>query len=269
MRYEMILFPAAAVAAGAGVAWLLGMRGSPFAVAVPGRDERAGRAERVGRGARGDRSERDHRDVGDHRGVPADEVSHSLWIPQFVGCSVVLIACLVVSALGGSQSTTVAPASPAPAAMQAGRTYTPQPLASPGAEVTLKSALNAATDVAGGAPQSALDVPFDWVHDLRYRPTGPGDPNWIHRSGDGTTITRRNAMSPEESVAFSNAITFGRTVKPDSLEILSRVTSRYGEDVEFEVTDTLGRVHRGTATTLYPIWDPKDPGLVTSLVYEP
>lgn len=239
MRYEMILFPAAAVSAGAFVAWALDQRGSPFA-------------------AREETTEAD-----------TAPLRRPVWIPQFVGCSVLLIACLVVTALGGSGSTVTAPASPSAAAAQAGRTYSPQPLATPSAEVTLRSAFAAAMDVADGGDVTELDVAFDWTHDLRYRPTGPGDPDWIHRAADGTTITRRNAMSPQESVAFAGAISLGRSVVPQTLEILSRTTSRYGEDVAFQVEDGSGAAHRGTATTMYPVWDPKEPGIVTALVFAP
>lgn len=260
MRYEMILFPAAAVSAGAFVAWVLDQRGSPFDAR-----RRSGRSAGIGAGPRHGTASRPDYEDDDAR----DDVPSPVWIPQFVGCSVFLIACLVVSALGGSRSTIPAPASPSAAAAQADRTYTPQPVATPPAEVTLRSALTAALDVAGGKPESELDTPFDWVHELRYRPTGPGDPNWTRRGADGTTITRRNAMSSAEAVAFSNSLTFGRTVDPATLRIVHRTTSRYGEDVEFEVSDTSGGVHRGTATTMYPVWDPKEPGLVTSLVYAP
>ena len=59
------------------------------------------------------------------------------------------------------------------------------------------------------------------------------------------------------------------SVVPDTVKIVSRQTSEYGEDVVFTVQDKAGAVHRGTATTLYPIWNAGDPGLITSLVFEP
>ena len=59
-----------------------------------------------------------------------------------------------------------------------------------------------------------------------------------------------------------------RTVVSNSVRIVSRHVSAYGEDVTFTVKDTSGNPHRGTATTLYPIWNPKDPGIVTSLVFD-
>jgi hypothetical protein len=305
MRYEMILFPAAAVSAGAFVAWALDQRGSPFGArrrtglgAGAGAGVRAGAAAAAepqpafesafesaaapGQGAGSEIGlgvtpaagpdpgrEPDFASYADNAHEQDDDTPSRVWIPQFVGCSVLLISCLVVSALGGARSTGPAPASPSAAAAQAGRPYTSQPVATPPAEVTLKSALTAALDVAGGAPDSELDTPFDWVHALRYRPAGPADPNWTRRAPDGTTVTRRNAMSSAEAVAFSDALTFDRTIDPATLRIVHRVTSRSGEDVAFEVSDKTGGVHRGTATTMYPIWDPKEPGLVTSLVYAP
>jgi hypothetical protein len=44
--------------------------------------------------------------------------------------------------------------------------------------------------------------------------------------------------------------------------------SEYGEDVVFTVEDTAGKVHQGTATTLYPIWHRGDPATVTALVFD-
>ena len=69
--------------------------------------------------------------------------------------------------------------------------------------------------------------------------------------------------------AFGRALTLNRTVKPDTIKILSSQTTQYGVDAVFTVQDTSGVVHRGTVTTLYPIWSKKDPATVTSLIFDP
>jgi hypothetical protein len=235
MRYEVIMFPATAVAVGGFAAWALEHRGNPFA---------------------------------ESEGHP--ELAGTAWLPQLVGCVAVLAGLLAVTSVGGSRSTIAAPASPSFAAAQGSAPYAVVPVATPPAEVTLKAALTQAAKVAkeGGT----LEGPFDWVHDLRYRPTGPGQPNWNRRDPDGTAVTRVNAMSNSEAAWFGNAVTFARTVDPDTLRISNRKTSRYGEDVDFTVSDTDGYLHTGTATTLYPIWDNDaygvaEVGVVTALVY--
>lgn len=236
MRYETIMFPAAAVAAGGFVAWALGQAGSPFPV------------------------------VREPEVVP--DPQRSLWIPQLVGCAVVLALCVGVTAVGGSRSTASTPASPSFPAAQGGQPYAVRPLAEPGAEVTLKAALAQALAVISKR-DTTLEGAFDWVHDLKYRVSGPGDPNYARRAKDGTTITRVNAMSVSEQTAFAQTITFQSTVKPDTVQIDSRQTTVFGEDVDFSVWDSAGVRHQGTATTLYPIWSAADPGLVTAIVYAP
>lgn len=235
MRYEVIMFPAAAVAAGGFVAWALDQMGSPFLIV--------------------------------REPEPQADLSHSLWIPQAVGCLAVLSACVVVTAFGSWRSTVAAPASPSYAAAQGGQPYAVQPLAHPGAEVTLKAALTEALAVAKS--DTNLEGPFDWVHDLRYRVSGPDDPNYARRSPDGTTITRVNAMSVSETKSFAEAITLRASVQPDTVRIEDRHTTPYGEDVTFSVRDNAGLRHTGTATTLYPIWSAAEPGLLTALVYVP
>ncbi|WP_344656570.1 hypothetical protein [Catenulispora subtropica] len=233
MRYEIIMFPAAAVATGGFVAWALGQQGSPFPlVREPEVEPDPGR---------------------------------SLWIPQAVGCATVLGLCVLVTALGGSQSTTPAPASPSFTAAQGGQPYAVQPLARPGAEVTLRAALTQALNTLKSGYD--LEGPFDWVHDLRYRVTSPDDPNYARRSPDGTTITRINAMTKEEQKAFAGSVTFDGAAQPATLKVDDRTTSAYGEDVTFSVRDRNGVTHTGTATTLYPIWSAEEPGVVTALVY--
>jgi hypothetical protein len=238
MRYEIILFPAAAVAFGGFVAWALSLRGSPFAAFdVP-----------------------HPRDSDDSGAAPG-----TVWIPQLAGCATCLALLVVVSASGGSLSTAAAPASPSFDAAQGSQYYAVKPLAEPSAETTLKVALMQATKVAkdGGT----LEGPFDWVHDLRYRPTGSGQPGWNRRGSDGTAVTRVNAMTDAEQMAFGDAVTFHRSVDVGTLQIERRQTSAYGQDVTFTVRDADGGLHTGTATTLYPIWNADESGLVTALVY--
>jgi hypothetical protein len=234
MRYEIIMFPAAAVAAGSFAAWALGQKGSPFPTV--------------------------------REAVVEPELQRSLWIPQLAGSVAVLGVCVAVTAAGGSRSTTPTPAAPSFPAAQGGQLYAVRPLAEPGAEVTLKAALDQALGILT-KKNITLEGSFDWVHDLKYRTSGPGDPNYHRRAKDGTTITRINAMTASEQTAFSQTITFDGSVQPDTLQIDSRQTTTFGEDVDFSVWDSAGVRHEGTATTLYPIWSAADPGLVTAIVY--
>lgn len=236
MRYEVIMFPAAAVAAGGFAAWALGQMGSPFP------------------------------EVREPEVEP--DLGRSLWIPQLAGCAVVLGLCVAVTAVGGSRSTVPTPAAPSYAAAQGGQVYAVQPLSEPAAEATLKAAMTQALTVLT-KKDNTLDGSFDWVHDLKYRVSSPADPNYRRRAADGTTITRVNAMTDPEQTAFANTITFNGTVEPDTLQVDSRQTTQYGQDVDFSVWDSAGVRHRGTATTLYPIWSITDPGLVTAIVYAP
>ena len=98
----------------------------------------------------------------------------------------------------------------------------------------------------------------------------PDQPGWATRDKDGTAIVHPNSMGEDRNMeeAFGRGLTLNLTVKPNTVKILSRQVSEYGEDVVFTVEDTSGEVHRGTATTLYPIWSRKDPGTVTSLVFD-
>jgi hypothetical protein len=256
MRYEMILFPAAALAAGAVVSPAVGDRSEP-AMELPGEPAAKPRAW-----ARPRFSVQSWvRQWG--FGIPRQD----RWVPQATGGLVLLVVVIAVSVVGSGRSAAAAPPSPSYEAAQGGQPYSVQPLAEPPAETTLKTAFKEATDFAKG--QNVLD----WTHSLRYRPTAPDQPGWAQRDADGTTVTRVNAMVQGQSFAllqkFGDAITFHRTVVPDTLKIVSRQTSEYGEDVVFTVQDEAGVVHRGTATTLYPMWTATDPGLVTSLVFEP
>jgi hypothetical protein len=236
MRYEIIMFPAAAVAAGGFAAWALGQMGSPFpSVREP---------------------------------EVEPDLRRSLWIPQLAGCAVLLGLCIAVTGFGGSRSTIATPASPSFPAAQGSQKYAVRPLAEPGAEVTLKAALAQALAILS-KKDITLEGAFDWVHDLKYRVSGPGDPNYTRRAKDGTTITRVNAMTAPEQTAFAQTITFQGTAQPSTVQIDSRQTTVFGEDVDFSVSDNAGVRHQGTATTLYPIWSATDPGLVTAIVYAP
>ena len=111
---------------------------------------------------------------------------------------------------------------------------------------------------------------LDWTHAVRYRPMGPDQPGWSTRGKDGTAVVRPTALSEDRNMqeGFGRGLSLNTTVRSDTVKILSRRVSKYGEDVTFTVVDKSGVLHRGTATTLYPIWDKKDPGTVTSLVFD-
>ncbi|MBS2539627.1 hypothetical protein KGQ20_43485 [Catenulispora sp. NF23] len=236
MRYEIIMFPAAAVAAGGFAAWALDQLGSPFPTVREPEVE--------------------------------PDLKRELWIPQLAGCVVVLGLCIAVTAFGGSRSTAPTPALPSFPAAQGSQPYAVRPLAEPSAEVTLKAGLAQALAILS-KKDTTLEGSFDWVHDLEYRVTSSADPGYARRAKDGTTITRINAMTASDMTAFSQAITFNGSVEPGTLQINSRQTTTYGQDVDFSVSDSAGVRHEGTATTLYPIWSTTDPGLVTAIVYAP
>ncbi|NUR24703.1 MAG: hypothetical protein HOV83_02430 [Catenulispora sp.] len=257
MRYEMMMVPAAAVAAGSLVSMVLGDR-PPSRLEAPEPVTRAPSAmfatlagTRAGRFA------------GLHLPRP------DRWKPQLILNSAVLVAVVVVTLQGSWPSAAKAPASPSFAAAQGGSGYAVTPLAKPGAEVTLRAAFTQAALAANNA--SSLQGAFDWVHEVRYRPTAPDQPGWPARDRDGTAIMHANALGEDINgqKAFGNGITLGQTVVPDTVQIVERQVSEYGEDVVFTVKDKAGTVHRGTATTLYPIWDPKATGVITALIFDP
>ncbi|WP_194924351.1 hypothetical protein [Catenulispora pinisilvae] len=295
MRYEMVMFPAAAVAAGAMVQLLLGEH-LPFkARALAGAAESAEAATVVAAAAdsgSGDDSESDSGSasasapvsvpsVPKQRFSPAaalgrtapgrylgfDQPRPDRWKPQLVLSVAVLAVVLGVSLPGSWGSTPTAPPSPSVAAAQGG-SYASTPLAKPGAEVTLKAAFDQASGLTKDS--DLLQYAFDWVHTLRYRPTAADQPGWSTRDKDGTTVIHINSLELDRpgQEAFGRALSLNRTVRSDTVKILSRQVSEWGEDVTFTVLDETGAVHQGTATTLYPIWDKKDPGVVTSLVFD-
>ena len=262
MRYEMILFPAAAVAAGSLVSLVVG-NSSEAAEELPSPRTRTRKA-----GPRTPLFTRPRFDAQAFLrqwtpGLPRQD----RWVPQATGGFVLLAVVVGISVVGGSRSAVVAPTSPSYAAAQGSQPYAVQPLAKPSAETTLKAAFTQSNDIMKG--QSV----FDWTHAVRYRPTASDQPGWAQREADGTTVTRVNGMIEGENYTllqrFADAITFNRTVLPETVKIVTRQTSAYGEDVEFTVKDKAGVLHRGTATTLYPIFGADFPGLITSLVFEP
>jgi hypothetical protein len=241
MRYEMILFPAAAVAAGAMLQLLLGEPDSRS-------DSDSGADPETVESTPGTRPDR--------------------WKPQLAFNIAALAVVLGVSLPGSWSSAAAAPPSPSYAAAQGGRPYALPPLAKPGAEVTLNAVFNQTFGMAAGS--GVIQGALDWVHVVRYRPTAPDQPGWSTRAKDGTTLIHPNSMDqdPDAQKAFGRALSLNRTVRSDTVKILSRQVSEYGEDVVFTVLDNSGTVHRGTATTLYPVWDKRDPGVITALVFD-
>jgi hypothetical protein len=276
MRYEMIAFPGAAVAVGALVALVADrIRGRAAVPAAPGSGaETAGTAGTAAATATAGAAEAAD-DTEPAAAVTAPEPRNAPttpaprrdpWVPVLAGNVAFVALLLAVSVAGGAGSSVATPASPSFAAAQGGEPYAVTPVAKPSAESILKAAYAQALEVAGG--KGSIKTGFDWVHATRYRPTAPGQPGWDKRAADGTATTRAMELNVSGALAFSDAITLDRTVLPDTLEVVRRTASPYGEDVEFTVQDTHGAVHHGTATVLYPIWK-GDPGLVTSLVYAP
>ncbi|MFL6113018.1 MAG: hypothetical protein ACJ786_16925 [Catenulispora sp.] len=270
MRYEMIMFPAAAVAAGSLVSLVLGDHLPPAArpEAVTAAGAGTSRAAtwvppawRAAAAAAADSP------VGRFLGLHLPRPDR--WKPQVILSSAALVTVLAVSIPGSWPSAVAAPASPSFAAAQGSADYAVTPLAEPPAEVTLKAAF--AQAAAAAVQQASLQGSFDWVHAIRYRPLSPDQPGWAARAADGTAITHVNSLGMDVASmeAFGNAISLNRTVLPDTVRILERQPSAYGQDVVFTVKDKSGGTHRGTATTLYPIWNAKDPGIVTALVFDP
>ena len=261
MRYEMIMFPAAAVAAGELVSFLIGS----YVVKEPAKPESEehpakprfslGLVPALARTSAG-------------RFLGFDQPRAERYRPQLLGGFVVLAVVVGVSIPGSWSSSISAPASPSIAAAQGTASYAVPPLATPGAEVTLRAAFDQAAALS--LDKAGFDGTFDWVHDFRYRPLEPDQPGWGQRAKDGTYVIHVNSLGEDldGGEAFGRAISLDRTVVSNSVRIVSRQVSQYGEDVVFTVKDTFGNVHKGTATTLYPIWNPKDPGLVTSLVFD-
>lgn len=262
MRYEMMMFPAAAIAAGELVSFLLG---SYLVKAPPQPDPdqenpakpgfRLGLVPALARTAPG-------------RFLGFDQPRTDRYRPQLLGGFVVLAVVVGVSIPGSWGSSVAAPATNSVAAAQGSQSYAVPPLATPGAEVTLKAAFDQAAAIS--LDKIGFDGTFDWVHDFRYRPMEPDQPGWGQRAKDGTYVIHVNSLGEDldGGEAFGRALTLDRTVVSTTVKIVTRHVSQWGEDVVFTVQDSSGHSHRGTATTLYPIWNAKDPGLVTSLVFD-
>ncbi|MEY9855418.1 hypothetical protein ABH935_001022 [Catenulispora sp. GAS73] len=261
MRYEMIMFPAAAVAAGELVSLLVGDRApktpeTPETTAPATTRARFGLIPALAATPPG-------RFLGLH--LPRDE----RYRPQLLAGGAVFAIVVGISIPGSWSSAADAPSSPSIAAAQGTQPYAIRPLAKPGAGVTLRAAFYQASALA--VDKAGLEGTFDWVHQLRFRPLAPDQLGWNQRDKkDGTYVVYPNSLGQDLGglEAFGRAISLDRTVRPDTIKILDRQVSPYGEDVVFTVEDSSGHQHRGTATTLYPIWNKQDPGDVTSLIFD-
>jgi hypothetical protein len=196
------------------------------------------------------------------------EAREDRWKPQLILNAAVLAVVVGVSLHGSWSSTAAAPASPSFAAAQGGSGYAVRPVYKQPAEQTLKTLFDQGVGIAHDSGQ--LQQAIDWVHTLRYRPLAPDQPGWANRDKDGTAIVYPNSMGEDRKMqeAFGRGLTLNLTVKSNTVKILSRQVSEYGEDVVFTVEDTSGKVHRGTATTLYAVWSRKEPAIVTSMVFD-
>ncbi|WP_370363673.1 hypothetical protein [Catenulispora sp. GP43] len=272
MRYEMLMFPAAAVAAGGLVSLAIGgflpkpvaqtgteqapEAAAEAAAAAPPRPRFSlGLAAAVARTAPG-------RFLGLH--LPRGD----RWKPHVILSSAVLAVVVWVSLAGSWSSTIAAPASPSFAAAQGGADYAVEPLAKPPAEQTLHILFDQATAMAHD--NINLQGALDWAHVMRYQPIAPDEPGWSTRAKDGTALVNPNSMGQDQAMAeaYGRGLSLNSTIKSDTVKILSRQASAYGEDVVFTVQDKSGKVHQGTATTMYPVWSSRDSATVTSLVFD-
>lgn len=270
MRYEMAMFPAAAVAAGGLVTLAIGaylpkpVREADFAAdearaieplpVVPGRFS-PGVVSAAADTAPG-------RFLGLH--LPRPE----RWKPQLILNSAVLAVVVGVTVHGSWSSAAAAPPSPSYAAAQGGSGYAVRPLARPTAAVTMRAMFEQAIGLAHD--NANLQGSVDWVHAFRYRPTASDQPGWSVRDKDGTAVVYPNSMGQEISMseAWGRGLSLDSTVKPETVRILSSQVNEYGEDVVFTIQDKSGAWHNGTASFLYPIWHRNDPATVTSLVFD-
>jgi hypothetical protein len=141
------------------------------------------------------------------------------------------------------------------------------PLAKNPAENTLKATFKTANALAGGKDDPGYTL--DYRHSFRYRPVTKVDPSWNKREADGTAIVNGySEMTQKQAFAFGSALSFGGTIDVDTVEVLTRSVSEFGEDVTFQVKDEDGGVHRGRATTLYPSLRKNWPGVTTQLVFD-
>ena len=262
MRYEMIMFPAAAVAAGELVSRVLGIH----LVKLPAQAESPENARSTKRSRLNPVPMLAGTSAGRILGLHLPRAER--YRPQLLGGAVALAIVVGISIPGSWGSSVDAPTSPSIAAAQGRESYAVKPLATPGAEVTLQAAFYQAAAIT--QDKAGFEGTFDWVHGFRFRPMAPDQLGWNQRDKDGTYLTHPNSLGEDlaGTEAFGRAISLDHTVVARTVKILSRQVSPYGEDVVFTVEDGDGKVHRGTATTLYPIWNKKDPGLVTSLIFD-
>ena len=266
MRYEMVMFPAAAVAAGQLVQLVIGdflpqpvdavdLEAADEALPAPARRRSLGIVTSLAATAPG-------RFLGLH--LPRRD----RWKPQLAFNAAVLAVVVGVSLHGSWSSAAAAPPSPSYAAAQGGSGYAVRPLAKPSAQQTMRGFFEQAIGLAHDV--SNLQGALDWTHAMRYRPTAPDQPGWNTRDKDGTAVVYPNSMGQDQSMseAYGRGLSLNSTVKPDTVKILSRQASAYGEDVVFTIQDKSGVVHKGTATFLYPIWRKNDPATVTSMVFD-
>jgi hypothetical protein len=156
--------------------------------------------------------------------------------------------------------------SPAAAAALAGTHFAVIPRNREPAELILRDGLSQA-ELMSQNIGNWLYMVADWRHPLRYRPQHPSDPGWSNRAPDGTAIIRFGDFTLRQQIRFGAALSLQGTVQPDTLEVLKRRTSRFGEDVTFRVADRRGHEHTGRATVLYPL-RPMITGMITQLVFD-
>jgi hypothetical protein len=263
MRYEMVMFPAAAVAAGGLVQLALGDHlrhpaGDPEVIEPAPTRLRGWFSDRRAAAAL----------TKPGRLLGLDLPSRDRWKPQLVLNSLALVVVLGIAVQGSWSSAAPAPTSPSFAAAQGASGYAVTPLAEQPADQTLKVFFRQAIGLAHDSAD--LQDSLDWTHAMRYRPTASDQPGWPQRDKDGTAVINPNAISANRDLmeAYGRGLSLDSTVKPDTVTILSRQVSAYGEDVTFTVQDSSGATHQGTATTLYPIWSKKDGSTVTSMVFD-
>lgn len=237
MRYEAVLFPVAA----------LGSASFVDAVSPGGTRRRTNGVLQVGTTWWQE----------DARRIPALAASCVLGVAGMIGWS---------ARHGSASVVNVVPTSPAAAAAGVGTGFDRTPAEHRDGAQILKEGLVAAATMKN-TTDSNLWYYFDWRHTTRYRPTGPADPGWASRDSEGTVVVYYGDFSSQQFVDFAGAVSLEGTVDADSLKILARSQSAYGEDLTFTIADQKHMVHRGRATVLYPL-HPGLPGTITELVYD-
>ncbi|WP_223297389.1 hypothetical protein [Catenulispora acidiphila] len=267
MRYEMLMFPAAAVAAGGLVSLAIGAYlPKPVTEAQTEEADEALPAARRCRFSLGVVSGLARTAPGRFLGLHLPRQDR--WKPQVLLNAAVLVVVVGVSLAGSWTSTIAAPASPSFDAAQGSADYAVKPLAKPPADQTLHILFDQATGLAHD--NINLQGALDWAHVMRYQPLAPDEPGWSTRAKDGTALVNPNSMGQDTNMAeaYGRGLSLNSTVKSDTVKILTRQVSPYGEDVTFTVQDKSGTLHHGAATLLYPIWSSRDSSTVTSLVFD-